>query len=108
MLWDYFVARFHFERKQNGRVPDTFQLGAILEYAAFLAGRKTNNLRLFNRLEHSDSPRLHHLKPLIPRNLKGIGRPCQANVTRNSAERAEYPLLAVFAVPESTPRNASS
>jgi len=40
------------------RVPDTFQLGAILSYTAFLAGRKINNLRVFNIPEYSNSPRL--------------------------------------------------
>jgi hypothetical protein len=30
-------------------VPDTFQLGAILEYSAYLAGREINNLRVFNK-----------------------------------------------------------
>jgi len=43
------------------RVPDTFQLGAILSFTAFLAGRKINKLRVFNTPEYSSSPRLHHL-----------------------------------------------
>jgi hypothetical protein len=43
------------------RVPDTFQLGAILSYTAFLASRKINRLRVFNTPEYSNSPRLHHL-----------------------------------------------
>jgi hypothetical protein len=47
------------------RVPDTFQLGAILPFCAFLAARKMNNLRVFNGPEHSDSPRLHHTKAFI-------------------------------------------
>jgi hypothetical protein len=47
-------------RRRESRVPDTFQLGAILAYTAFLAGREINNLRVFNTPEYSDSPRLHH------------------------------------------------
>src|ERR1700746_2839879 len=38
------------------RVPDMFQLGAILSGSAFLACRKINNLRVFNTPEYSDSP----------------------------------------------------
>jgi hypothetical protein len=41
------------------RVPDTFQLGAILPFSAFLASRKINKLRVFNNREYSDSLRLH-------------------------------------------------
>jgi hypothetical protein len=37
-------------------VPDTIQLGAILAYTAFLAGREINNLRVLNTREYSDSP----------------------------------------------------
>jgi len=47
----------------KSRVPDTFQLSAILPCSAFLASRKISNLRVFNNPEHSDSPRLHHSKP---------------------------------------------
>ncbi len=47
------------------RVPDTFQLGAILPFFAFLASRKINKLRVFNTSEYSDSPRLHDLKVFI-------------------------------------------
>jgi len=43
------------------RVPDTFQLGAILQYRAFLASQVFNNLRVFNTREYSDSFRLHHV-----------------------------------------------
>jgi hypothetical protein len=45
---------------EKSRVPDTFQLGAISWYCAFLAGREISNLRVFNRSEYSDSSRLHH------------------------------------------------
>jgi hypothetical protein len=48
-------------KDEKPRVPDTFQLGAILSYRAFLAGRKINNLRVSNNAEYSNSPRLHHL-----------------------------------------------
>ncbi len=44
------------------RVPDTFQLGAILPFPTFLASRKINNLRVFNNPEYSDSSRLHHFR----------------------------------------------
>jgi len=47
------------------RVPDTFQLGAILPFFAFLASRKINKLRVFNTSEYSDSPRLHHLNTSV-------------------------------------------
>ena len=43
------------------RVPDTFQLGAILSYTAFLASRKINKLRVFNTPEYSNSPLVHQL-----------------------------------------------
>jgi hypothetical protein len=49
------------DQAQKARVPDTFQLGAISWYCAFLAGRKVSNLRVFNGSGYSDSPRLHHL-----------------------------------------------
>src|SRR5438552_1912323 len=42
---------------QKPHVPDTFQLGAIWQFSAFVASRKINNLRVFNRLEYSDSHR---------------------------------------------------
>jgi hypothetical protein len=45
---------------EKSRVPDTFQLDAILPFSAFVAPRKINNLRVFNNSEYSDSPRLHH------------------------------------------------
>jgi hypothetical protein len=47
------------QENRKPRVPDTFQLGAILTCSAFLASRKVNNLRVFNNPEYSDSPRLH-------------------------------------------------
>jgi hypothetical protein len=46
-------------------VPDTFQFGAISPFSAFLASRKIRNLRVFNKPKYSDSPRLHHKKPLF-------------------------------------------
>jgi len=45
---------------EKSRVPDTFQLAAILPFFAFLASRKINKLRAFNKPDYSDSPRLHH------------------------------------------------
>jgi hypothetical protein len=49
----------------EARVPDTFQLAAILPFAAFLASRNINNLHVFNTLECFDSPRLHFCKYFI-------------------------------------------
>src|SRR5713101_7763988 len=51
-------------------VPDTFQLGAILPFFAFLASRKINKLRVFNTSEYSDSPRLHDTKPSVINRLR--------------------------------------
>lgn len=53
----------------KSRVPDTCQLGAILAYTAFLAGRVFYKLRVFNSREYSDSPRLHFVEP---RNDRGV------------------------------------
>ena len=49
---------------------DTFQLAAILPCSAFLASRKINKLRVFNKPEYSDSPRLHHLKVSVINRLQ--------------------------------------
>ena len=54
----------------RGRVPDTFQLGAILPFPAFGASRKINKLRVFNTPEYSDSPRLHQFKATVINNLQ--------------------------------------
>ncbi len=43
---------------RKSRVPDTFQLGAIFAFFAFSASRIFSNLRVFNTLAYSDSPRL--------------------------------------------------
>src|SRR6266404_524690 len=74
---------------RKSHVPDTFQLGAISWYCAFLEGREINNLRVSNTRESPDSPRLHHfsrcLRPFmisrstlpveaIDRNVRGAGR----------------------------------
>jgi hypothetical protein len=48
------------QRAENPHVPDTFQLGAIPDARAFLACRRINNLRVFDKPEYSDSPRLRH------------------------------------------------
>jgi hypothetical protein len=49
---------------EKSRVPDTFQLGAILPFFAFLASRKINKLRVFNTPDYSDSPRLQNSNDL--------------------------------------------
>jgi hypothetical protein len=54
------------------RVPDTFQLGAILPFFAFLASRKINKLRVFNTSEYSDSPRLQSLNCCVINGLHRI------------------------------------
>src|SRR6266850_1538488 len=61
------------ESLPKSRVPDTFQLGAILPCSAFLASRKINNLCVFNRHEYSDSPRLHHIKASVINKLQRCG-----------------------------------
>src|SRR5262249_49614488 len=50
------VAQEHSTTVQKTRVPDTFQLSAILPFSAYCALRKNNNLRVFNTPVHSDSP----------------------------------------------------
>jgi hypothetical protein len=55
---------------EKSRTPDTFQLGAILPFFAFLASRKINKLRVFNTPDYSDSPRLHHLNASVINKLQ--------------------------------------
>ena len=43
------------------RVPDTFQLGAISPFSAFLASQKISKLRVFKAVVHSNSPRLQNI-----------------------------------------------
>jgi hypothetical protein len=50
---------------EKSRVPDTFQLSAILPCSTFFAFQFFNNLRVFNAHEYPDSPRLHHSFALI-------------------------------------------
>jgi hypothetical protein len=45
----------------KSRVPDTFQLRAILPFPTPLASRRINNLRVCRTAKYFDSPRLHHL-----------------------------------------------
>jgi hypothetical protein len=51
------TADLNFTDRQKSRVPDTFQLGAILPILAFLASREINKLHAFNGAEYSSSPR---------------------------------------------------
>jgi hypothetical protein len=53
----------------KGRVPDTFQLGAISDSGAFYASRKINKLFVFNGLEYSDSHRRYHFPRNFPASL---------------------------------------
>jgi hypothetical protein len=46
-------------KRWKSRVPDTFQLSAILPLSAFWASREISNIRVFNTHEYSDSRRIH-------------------------------------------------
>jgi hypothetical protein len=57
--WDGVNLSFVRKMKKR-RVPDTFQLTAILPFLSFFPFLRISNLRVFNGSESPDSPRLHH------------------------------------------------
>src|SRR5262249_31695987 len=54
------LAPAFLSNSHRGRVPDTFQLGAISDSAAFCASWILNHLRVFNGPEYFDSHRRYH------------------------------------------------
>jgi hypothetical protein len=64
-------------QNEKSHVPDTFQLGAIFPFSAFLASRKINKLCVFNNHEYSDSPRLQDSNCFV---INGLRRICGIHV----------------------------
>jgi hypothetical protein len=77
--------------QRKSRVPDTFQLGAIPDARAFLAGRKINNLCVFNEPDYSDSPRLHAFNYCV---INGLRRMFGVNVPLAFNESDAAPVMA--------------